>query len=71
MTNCLQIMKEKLQSKDKCQKIANALSRRNLIVQEFHVDTLGFQHLKEMYKGDNYFKEAYEASTNPLLGDRS
>jgi hypothetical protein len=51
-------------------KVTDALSRRNLIVQEFQVDTLGFQHLKEMYKGDTDFKEDYEASKNPLLGDR-
>jgi hypothetical protein len=42
-------------------KVADALSRRSLIVQEFQVDTLGFEHLKEMYKEDAYFKEAYEA----------
>jgi hypothetical protein len=34
------------------------------------VETLGFEHLKEMYKEDAYFKEAYEACKNPLLGDR-
>ena len=42
-------------------KVAYALSRTSLIVQEFQVETLGFQHLKEMYKEDTYFKEAYEA----------
>jgi hypothetical protein len=52
-------------------KFADALSRRSLIVQEFQVETLGFKHLKEMYKEDADFKEAYEACKNPLLGDRS
>jgi hypothetical protein len=52
-------------------KVADALSRRSLIVQEFQVETLGFKHLKEMYKEDADFKEAYEACKNPLLGDRS
>jgi hypothetical protein len=52
-------------------KVADALSRRSLIVQEFQVETLGFEHLKEMYKEDADFKEAYEACKNPLLGDRS
>jgi hypothetical protein len=35
------------------------------------VNTLGFEHLKEMYNDDPYFKEAYEACANPLLRDRS
>ena len=52
-------------------KVADALSRRSLIVQEFQVETLGFEHLKEMYREDPDFKEAYEASKNLLLGDRS
>ena len=52
-------------------KVANDLSRRSLIVQEFQLDTLGFEHLKEMYREDPYFKEAYEECKNPLLGDKS
>ena len=52
-------------------KVVDALSRRSLIVQEFQVETLGFEHLKEMYRADLDFKEAYEACKNPLLGDRS
>jgi hypothetical protein len=51
-------------------KFAYALSRRSLIVQEFQVETLGFEHLKEMYREDPNFKEAYEACNNPLLGDK-
>jgi hypothetical protein len=35
------------------------------------VETLGFEHLKEMYREDPYFKESYEACKNPLLGDKS
>jgi hypothetical protein len=52
-------------------KVADALSRRSLIVHEFQVETLGFEHLKKMYQEDPYFKKAYEACKNPLLGDRS
>jgi hypothetical protein len=51
-------------------KVVDALIRRSLILQEFQVETLGFEHLKEMYREDEYFKEAYEECKNPLLGDR-
>jgi hypothetical protein len=52
-------------------KVVDALSRRCLILQEFQVKTLGFDHLKEMYHDDPDFKEAYEACVNPVLRDRS
>ena len=51
-------------------KVADALSRRSLVVHEFQVKTLGFEHLKEMYQEDLDFKEVYEACENPLLGDK-
>jgi hypothetical protein len=51
-------------------KVADALSRRILIIQEFQVETLGFEHLKEMYREDLDFEEAYEACKHPLLGGR-
>jgi hypothetical protein len=50
-------------------KVGDALSRRSLIIQEFQVKTLGFEHLKEMYQEDPYFKEDYEACENPFWGD--
>jgi hypothetical protein len=40
-------------------------------MQEFRVKTLGFDNLKDMYRDDPDFKEAYEASENPILRDRS
>jgi hypothetical protein len=52
-------------------KVADALSRRCLILQEFQVKTLGFEHLKEMHHDDPYFKEAYEACVNPVRIDRN
>jgi hypothetical protein len=52
-------------------KVADALSRRSLVIQEFQVKTLGFEHLKEMYQEDLDFKEAYEAYGNPLLRDNN
>jgi hypothetical protein len=51
-------------------KVVDALSRRCLIMQEFQVETLGFEHLKEMYHEDPDFKEAYEACENPSLRDK-
>jgi hypothetical protein len=39
-------------------KVVDALSRRCLILQEFQVKTLGFEHHKDMYCDDTNFKEA-------------
>jgi hypothetical protein len=52
-------------------KVVDALSRKCLLMQEFRVKTLAFDNLKEMYRDDQDFKEAYEASENPILRDRS
>jgi hypothetical protein len=52
-------------------KFLDALSRRCLILQEFQVETLGFEHLKEMYQEDPNFKESYEECENPFLRDRN
>jgi hypothetical protein len=51
-------------------KVVDALSRKCLLMQEFKVKTLGFDNLKEMYRDDPDFKEAYEASENLALRDR-
>jgi hypothetical protein len=52
-------------------KVIDVLSKRNLILHEFRVKTLGFDHLKEMYHSDLDFKEAYEECMNHVLKDRS
>jgi hypothetical protein len=52
-------------------KVVDALSRRILILQEFQVKTLGFDHLKEMYHSDIDFGEAYEACVNHVLNNIS
>jgi hypothetical protein len=52
-------------------KVVDTLSGKCLLMQEFRVKTLGFDNLKEIYRDDPYFKEAYEASENPILRDRS
>jgi hypothetical protein len=51
-------------------KVVDALSRRFMIMQEFQVETLLFEHLKEMYREDTNFKEAHEACENPFLRDK-
>jgi hypothetical protein len=52
-------------------KVVDSLRRKCLLMQEFKIKTLGFDNLKEMYRDDLDFKEAYEASENPILRDRS
>jgi hypothetical protein len=52
-------------------KVVDALSRKCFFMQEFKVKTLGFDNLTEMYRDDPNFKEAYEASENPVLRDIS
>jgi hypothetical protein len=42
-----------------------------LILQEFRVKILGFDSLKDMYRDDSDFKDAYEACENLVLRDRS
>jgi hypothetical protein len=50
-------------------KVADALSRKCLLLQEFRVKTLGFDDLRDMYRDDPDFEEAYEAAENPILRD--
>jgi hypothetical protein len=52
-------------------KVANALSRKCLLMQEFKVRTLGFDDLRDMYADDQDFKKVYGAAENPVLKDRS
>lgn len=52
-------------------KVADALSRRDLLLQESIVQVLGFEHLKDLYQTDTDFKKTYEACQNPLVRDNS
>ena len=46
-------------------KIVDALSRRNLIIQEGNIQILGFKFMKAMYEIDFDFQEAYDACKKP------
>ena len=48
-------------------KVVDALSRKCLLMQEFKVKMLGFDDLKNMYRDDLDFKEAYEAAEKLVL----
>jgi len=50
----------------KSNKVADALSKFNLILHEFQVNILGFDELKEMYKDDAIFKDACASYENPV-----
>eukprot|EP00253_Pinus_taeda_P001495 PITA_01495 len=52
-------------------KVADALRRRVLLLQETTIEVLGFEHLKDLYQRNENFKEAYEAYQNPLLRNNS
>ena len=45
----------------KLNKVADALSRVNLIMQELQVGVVGFEEMVDMYKEDVEFKEIYAA----------
>jgi hypothetical protein len=48
-------------------KVVDALSRKCLMLHEFRVKILGFDSLKDMYRDDSDFKDAYEVCDNPVL----
>jgi hypothetical protein len=50
-------------------KVVDSLSRKCFLLQEFRVKTLGFDDLRDMYRDDPDFKEAYEVAENPILRD--
>ena len=44
--------------------VVDALSRRNVIIQENHVQVLGFEYLRDLYETDSDFQSAYKACKN-------
>ena len=55
----------------KFNKIAYALSRRDLIMQENQVHATVFDSMRELYEDYVDFKEAFEACKNPAVRDRT
>ena len=55
----------------KSNKVVDALSIVNLILQEIKVGTLGYENLVNMYKEDMDFKDVYASSENPVSHNRS
>lgn len=55
----------------KANKVADALSRRCLIMQESQLQILGFDYLKDLYDTDADFKQAFVACKNPANRDSS
>ena len=51
-------------------KVVDALSRVNLILQESKVSTLGFEILVNMYKEDVAFKDIYASCETPFTHNR-
>eukprot|EP00253_Pinus_taeda_P011532 PITA_11532 len=56
---------------EQANKVADTLSRKALLLQESTVQVLGFEHLRDLYKTDTDFREAYEACQNPLIRGNS
>ena len=52
-------------------KVADALSRKSMLIQESQILVVGFDFLKDLYEKDVDFKEAFEACKNPVLLDRN
>eukprot|EP00253_Pinus_taeda_P015928 PITA_15928 len=52
-------------------KVADALSRKALLLQESVVQVFGFEHLWDLYQMDTDFREAYEVCQNPLIRGNS
>ena len=42
-----------------------------MLIQESQIQVLGFDFIKELYKDDAYFREAFEACQNPILMDNN
>ena len=55
----------------KLNKVADALSRVNFIMQELKIGVIGYEEMVDMYKYDVEFKDIYAAVQNPSIHNRS
>lgn len=56
---------------ERSNKVANALSRRQLLLTENQVEVVGFDELKNLYLEDPNFTKAWEASIEHITLDRT
>ena len=52
-------------------RVANALSRRQLLLTVMQVEVVGFHELKDLYPKDPNFAEAWKAFIEPITMDRT
>ena len=52
-------------------RVADALSRRQLLLTVMQVEVVGFEKLKNLYLEDPNFSEAWEACKEPIAIDRT
>ena len=55
----------------KSNRVADALSRRQLLLTEMQIEVVGFKELKNLYLEDPDFGEAWKACTEPVTLDRT
>ena len=54
--------------KGETNKVVDALSKRNLTIQEIQLESIGIHAMKDMYEQDEDFKEAYQVCKS--MGER-